>query len=484
MIHLRPQQRGETIVEVLICLAILGLILTTAFVMTNRNQLTNRTAHERSEATKELETQLELLRGYTTDASLPTGTFCLQQNGPSIDVVSSCLRKDLYNISIQAPSDTNKCNDPFTISIEWDSLIKDTKEELKTYYKTCNKFAGNTPVAPLPPAGPYRWESDAGSAISCNVSNAAEYVYGDGADGCFPNGPSVYGRRDYSVEYNTTGVLTGSGQLMIYYRQYTGARTLPLSCYPGYRVKVEIDGIFIQEVLLPISRTDADFSISIPPGTDTSRLKLTWINNNESCSGSTYGEDPDLQLEHVILCRADCAPYVPPPCSRPEMVRDCRRIQDIIDIRNRLEIFADANGRQLPTTRAYGEENPGGWDYSSQGGFLTFLTAPVPVDPINNGTGDVSYPTIGGRGYAYAYYCYNNDWPPFYRQKMALGTKLERPEDYPNRTSGGVYWSFPSTFEPGFICSSTVPSGGALGDPCMPDTGGGRGDGLDGGVFC
>jgi prepilin-type N-terminal cleavage/methylation domain-containing protein len=72
----------------------------------------------------------------------------------------------------------------------------------------------------------------------------------------------------------------------------------------------------------------------------------------------------------------------------------------------------------LPTTSGstcgsasgtYGEANAGGWDYSSQGGFLTFLETEglmgdVPVDPVNNMTGDAT--PAGSR--AYRYYCYPN----------------------------------------------------------------------------
>jgi hypothetical protein len=57
---------------------------------------------------------------------------------------------------------------------------------------------------------------------------------------------------------------------------------------------------------------------------------------------------------------------------------------------------------------AYNEANAGGWDYSSQGtGFMQFLQtsgfmSKVPVDPINNMTGD----NTPAGSYAYRYYCY------------------------------------------------------------------------------
>lgn len=64
-------------------------------------------------------------------------------------------------------------------------------------------------------------------------------------------------------------------------------------------------------------------------------------------------------------------------------------------------------GTSCPGATGYSEQNSGGWDYSSQGGFLTFLQtsgymAKVPVDPINNMTGDAS----PAGSFSYRYYCY------------------------------------------------------------------------------
>jgi len=94
--------------------------------------------------------------------------------------------------------------------------------------------------------------------------------------------------------------------------------------------------------------------------------------------------------------------------------RDAKRVADMDEIYTALNLFYDANGC-LPITSgsscagagAYSEANAGTWDYSSQGGFLTFLQTSgvmpkVPVDPINNMTGDGS----PAGTYAYKYYCY------------------------------------------------------------------------------
>lgn len=81
-----------------------------------------------------------------------------------------------------------------------------------------------------------------------------------------------------------------------------------------------------------------------------------------------------------------------------------------------LNLFYSENGC-LPTTSGstclgatgYNEANSGGWDYSSQGGFMAFLKdnkfmPSDPFDPINNMTGDG---TPSGT-YSYRYNCYTS----------------------------------------------------------------------------
>lgn len=97
--------------------------------------------------------------------------------------------------------------------------------------------------------------------------------------------------------------------------------------------------------------------------------------------------------------------------STKNKARNTRRLQEIKSIHTALVAFHSQYGC-LPTTSGstciggYSEGNTGGWDYSSQGGFLTFLVSSgiasnVPVDPINNMTGD----STSGQ-YAYRYFCY------------------------------------------------------------------------------
>jgi prepilin-type N-terminal cleavage/methylation domain-containing protein len=118
--------------------------------------------------------------------------------------------------------------------------------------------------------------------------------------------------------------------------------------------------------------------------------------------------------------------------------RDARRAADMKSIQTALMMYQTEYGF-LPMTTAYGESNYGGWDTSSEGGFLTFLSTSgimpqVPTDPIN----DYS----AGTGYAYRYHCYsgqNTVTLTYYRESPARST---------------VYlWNL----EPGFTCRNSLP---------------------------
>ncbi len=77
------QQCGDTIMEVMICIAILGFVLAAAFGLASRNQTSARQSQERSEALQIADGQLELLRSYAGLYKLPDTThrwFCLTDN--------------------------------------------------------------------------------------------------------------------------------------------------------------------------------------------------------------------------------------------------------------------------------------------------------------------------------------------------------------------------------------------------------------------
>ena len=59
-------ERGDTIIEVLIAIGIVSLVLTSAYVLTNRNVQANQEVQEQAYAQKLIEQQVELLRAAGT----------------------------------------------------------------------------------------------------------------------------------------------------------------------------------------------------------------------------------------------------------------------------------------------------------------------------------------------------------------------------------------------------------------------------------
>lgn len=87
-------QRGDTIVEVLLALAVLGAVLGGAYVVTNRNTVINRASQERTQAIKLAESQLERLKAAVeADNTLfdgPTSDiFCVSQSGSLVSSSSA-----------------------------------------------------------------------------------------------------------------------------------------------------------------------------------------------------------------------------------------------------------------------------------------------------------------------------------------------------------------------------------------------------------
>lgn len=133
--------------------------------------------------------------------------------------------------------------------------------------------------------------------------------------------------------------------------------------------------------------------------------------------------------------------------------RDARRAADIRQIYTALNLYYDTygclpitNGSSCGLASSTTFSNAGGWDYSSQTDFLPFLstgTSPfmtkVPVDPINNMTGD----NAPAGTYAYRYYCYVTD---------PKGPQLAYWKELPVRNMIAITESTLGNNNPDFIC--------------------------------
>lgn len=83
------RERGDTIVEVLIAVAVIALVLAGAYVATNRSLLASRSSQERVNALKLAESQIEQIKGLA--ASQPASLFTA--SGPNASPNPFCIAK-------------------------------------------------------------------------------------------------------------------------------------------------------------------------------------------------------------------------------------------------------------------------------------------------------------------------------------------------------------------------------------------------------
>lgn len=132
----RLTQRGDTIVEVMVVLAVLGLAIGVAYATVNSSSRANQAAQDNSQAVATLKGQVELLRAYANDPayahmfdynSNPTVTsFCLDPAtaGPILVSVGTCKSGIFaYSIYYSGNSAINLTNpDLFTLKVTWPDI--------------------------------------------------------------------------------------------------------------------------------------------------------------------------------------------------------------------------------------------------------------------------------------------------------------------------------------------------------------------------
>lgn len=87
-------QAGDTIIEVMIALAIVGAVIGTSYAISARSLRTGRQAQERTEALKLVESQIELLKAAApaqkaTLFSSPAGNFCVTTSPAGVVVAQN-----------------------------------------------------------------------------------------------------------------------------------------------------------------------------------------------------------------------------------------------------------------------------------------------------------------------------------------------------------------------------------------------------------
>lgn len=135
MLSLR--QRGDTIVEVMIAIAIVSLVLATAYGVTNRNTIAMQASQEQEQAQHLVESQIEALRtagGIVANGDCFNGTT--ETN--ACNNFSAGGSGATYSISITGPTGLNHASpSSYAIAIKWTTLRGDHANDgnITMYYR-------------------------------------------------------------------------------------------------------------------------------------------------------------------------------------------------------------------------------------------------------------------------------------------------------------------------------------------------------------
>jgi type II secretory pathway pseudopilin PulG len=171
--QLKKNIKGDTIIEVLVCLAILGFVMTLAYTISTKSLQTIRRAQERVEALKIAEGQVELLKDmqknrttdfinaadrdigqpfclnnagtvipfnvpadHSWDEDLSLDTLNYPNNGPNQkckDLSASGTGAGLYNVAIVAPDDPD--GGTFKVYVRWLRLGGGVNDQVTMEYR-------------------------------------------------------------------------------------------------------------------------------------------------------------------------------------------------------------------------------------------------------------------------------------------------------------------------------------------------------------
>jgi prepilin-type N-terminal cleavage/methylation domain-containing protein len=133
-------QAGDTIVEVMVVLAILGLAISVSYATANRSLLNTRQAQENSQATELVQSQIEALRTLTQVGITPNiftvalENYCLVPSGNTYVNQSgnSCKMGSVpYVINITYAA----ANDTFTVTATWPDVLGEGNDTVTTVYR-------------------------------------------------------------------------------------------------------------------------------------------------------------------------------------------------------------------------------------------------------------------------------------------------------------------------------------------------------------
>jgi type II secretory pathway pseudopilin PulG len=150
--------RGDTIVEVMITLAILGLAFAISYASANRSLIVARNAEEHSEVNQYIQSQVELLRdgiggvhayesnpdtaglSFCMDSSNDMPTPALENDGVTATATCTMGLAGLYHASIDlnGTGNGNTDNSYYTVTMTWDGVGDLGTQQEQIFYREYN----------------------------------------------------------------------------------------------------------------------------------------------------------------------------------------------------------------------------------------------------------------------------------------------------------------------------------------------------------
>lgn len=134
-------EQGDTLVEVLVAIAVISLVLVTAYVTTTHNLGVVQDTEEHSQALQLAQAQLEFV--HTTPPTKGT-TMCYAADGTQVTNLSNCVFDSSGKPTTSQPaytvhvSSNNPTSGPvtYTVAVTWDSLTQNSiANNVSLYYQ-------------------------------------------------------------------------------------------------------------------------------------------------------------------------------------------------------------------------------------------------------------------------------------------------------------------------------------------------------------
>jgi Tfp pilus assembly protein PilV len=139
-------ERGDSLVEVLISIGIITTVLAGAYVMTNTSLETSRDAQERLNATKLVQSQIELVKSVATSnpnalfgATAPTTNYCITTALAVVADTNAACKVDINgNATTGQPAfqlTISRSGNTFTVQDTWTSFNGKSQEKVFMAYR-------------------------------------------------------------------------------------------------------------------------------------------------------------------------------------------------------------------------------------------------------------------------------------------------------------------------------------------------------------